>query len=116
MAKAPKNLPASTRQRLLDQARASGRPFTEVLQYFAMERFLYRLSQSPHADSFILKGALLLTAWKAPAARPTVDIDLLGRTTNDLDEISRMVQEVCRAGTEPDGIVFDAESVRVRRI
>jgi hypothetical protein len=61
-----------------------------------MERFLYRLSQSQHADSFVLKGALLLTAWKAPASRPTVDIDLLGRTTNELDEISRMVQEVCR--------------------
>jgi hypothetical protein len=45
-----------------------------------------------------------------------VDIDLLGRTTNELDEISRMVHEVCRAETEPDGIVFDAESVRVRRI
>jgi len=43
----------------MNSAKASGRPFQEVLQYFAMERFLYRLSLSPHAERFILKGALL---------------------------------------------------------
>jgi len=49
-----KDLAASVRQRLLNEARASNRPFQEVLQYFAMERFLYRLSQSSHAKKFIL--------------------------------------------------------------
>lgn len=49
---------ASVRQRLLNQSRAQGRPFQELLQYFAMERFLYRLSRSPSSDSFVLKGAL----------------------------------------------------------
>ena len=43
------NLPASVHDRLLNQAPATHRPFAELLQYFAMERFLYRLSQSPHA-------------------------------------------------------------------
>lgn len=57
-----RDLGASVRQRLLNQARLQGRPFQELLQYFAMERFLYRLSKSPFADRFILKGALLLTA------------------------------------------------------
>jgi hypothetical protein len=37
---------ASVRQRLLNQSRAQERPFQELLQYFAMERFLYRLSKS----------------------------------------------------------------------
>ena len=54
-----KNLPASVRQRLQNHAKEAGRPFQEVLQYFAMERFLYRLAQSHHADKFILKGAVL---------------------------------------------------------
>ena len=49
-----KNIGASVRQRLLNKARETGRPFSELLQYFAMERFLYRLSQSEHADKFIL--------------------------------------------------------------
>lgn len=61
-AKAPENIPASVRQRLLNRAKRDQRPFNELLQYYAMERFLYRLSQSPHAGRFILKGALMLRA------------------------------------------------------
>jgi hypothetical protein len=57
------NLAASIRQRLLNKARETGRPFNEMLQYFAMERFLYRLARSPYAGRFVLKGALMFTAW-----------------------------------------------------
>ena len=53
-----KNISASVRQRLLNRAHHDSRPFNELLQYYAMERFLYRLSCSAHADCFILKGAL----------------------------------------------------------
>jgi hypothetical protein len=70
------NVAASVRQRLQNVARTTGRPFQEVLQYFAMERFLYRLSQSTHSDRFVLKGALMFNVWRAPASRPTKDIDL----------------------------------------
>ena len=44
----PHNVSASVHQRLLNIARETARPFDEVLQYFAMERFLYRLSQTKH--------------------------------------------------------------------
>lgn len=54
-----RNVAASIRQRLMNKAKASERPFQELLQYFAMERFLYRLSQSPHSGRFVLKGALV---------------------------------------------------------
>ena len=78
MTKRPiKDVAASTRQRLYNNAQETGRPFQEVLQYFAMERFLYRLAQSRHADKFVLKGALMFTAWRAPFSRPTKDIALL---------------------------------------
>ncbi len=107
---------ASVRQRLLNQARAQGRPFQELLQYFAMERFLYRLSRSPLRDRFVLKGALLLTAWRAPLSRPTMDIDLAGRTSNNLDHIAEHIGAVCETVTEPDGIVFDRASIEVSRI
>ena len=56
--KKPVNMAASVRQRLLDKPRTDKRPFNELLQYFAMERFLYRLSRSPQVDKFVLKGAL----------------------------------------------------------
>jgi hypothetical protein len=59
----PKDIAASVRQRLLNEARASNRPFNEILQYFAMERFLFRLAASPHGERFVLKGALLLVIW-----------------------------------------------------
>jgi hypothetical protein len=72
-----KNLPTSIHDRLLNQARTSGRPFNELLQYYAIERFLYRLSRSPYANQFVLKGALLFRVWGLQAFRPTRDIDLL---------------------------------------
>ena len=48
-----RDLAASVRQRLLNHAHAQGRPFQELLQYYAIERFLYRLAQSSHCDKFI---------------------------------------------------------------
>jgi hypothetical protein len=105
------------RQRLLNKARETGRPFSELLQYFAMERFLYRLSKSEHADKFVLKGALMLTAWNAPLLRPTMDIDLLGRTGNDIEAMAAIVRQICTGRVEPDdGLVFDAATVQGERI
>ena len=64
-----RDIGAAVRQRLLNKSRTQGRPFQELLQYFAMERFLYRLAKSPYSVRFVLKGALLLTAWRAPQSR-----------------------------------------------
>jgi len=114
--RSPKNIVASIRQRLLDKARETGRPFNEVLQYFAMERFLYRLSKSPYADSFILKGALMLTVWEAPLTRPTLDIDLLGWVDNRIETIVRVTREICRQEVEPDGVAFDIATIGAERI
>ena len=110
------DIAASVRQRLLNLASKEGRPFNEVLQYFAMERFLYRRSQSPHGDRFVLKGALLFTVWQTPATRPTMDIDLLGRTSSSIDNVIGVFQEVCRQPVDPDGLAFDPASVVAERI
>lgn len=42
------NLAVSVQARLQNHARATKRPFQELLQYYAMERFLYRLSTTQH--------------------------------------------------------------------
>ena len=112
----PMNIAASVRQRLLDKARETGRPFNELLQYFAMERFLYRLSKSPYADNFVLKGALMFTVWEAPLTRPTLDIDLLGRIDNRIETIVRVAREICRQEVEPDGLAFDITTIEAERI
>ncbi len=106
-----KNLPASVRQRLTNTAKETDRPFQEMLQYFAMERFLYRLTRSRHADKFVLKGALMFTAWGGPSSRPTKDIDFLARMDNAVEAVVEVMREVCGQVVEPDGLVFDAESV-----
>jgi hypothetical protein len=111
-----RNLPASVRQRLLDRARKDKRPFNELLQYYAMERFLYRLARSAHAERFILKGALMLRVWRAPEIRPTMDIDMLGRTSNDEASIVAQVREIMAVDVVPDGLVFDPPSIQAERI
>jgi hypothetical protein len=68
------NIPASIRQRLFDLSKRENRPFGEVLQYYAMERFLFRLSKSKYADRFILKGALLLAVWRSEVSRSTMEL------------------------------------------
>lgn len=65
----PSNLAASVHARLINLAAAQGRRFNDLLQLYAMERLLYRLSKSPHASKFLLKGALLLRVWDPVPAR-----------------------------------------------
>lgn len=52
-----RNMGASVRARLLNRARETRQDFNLVLTRYALERLLYRLSISPHADQFLLKGA-----------------------------------------------------------
>ncbi len=114
--KTPRNIAASVRQRLLNRAKSDQRPFNELLQYYAMERFLYRLSQSPHADRFILKGALMLRVWHTPEFRPTMDIGLLGRTSNDEAGIVAQIRDILAVEVDSDGLVFDPASIQAERI
>lgn len=112
-----KDVPASVRQRLLNIARDTERPFGELLQYYAMERFLYRLSVTPFKRKFVLKGALMLVAWKAPVSRPTMDIDLLGRMENRIEDIESVIRTACAQNLDPDdGLSFDESSVVGQRI
>ena len=106
-----KNIAASVHQRLLNKSRESSRPFNELLQHFAIERFIYRLSKSPHADRFILKGALMFAAWIGSISRPTMDIDLLGKIENNLELIRTVIKDACTMEVENDGIIFHKDTV-----
>jgi len=107
---------ASARQRLLNRARNDKRPFNELLQYYAMERFLYRLSRSNHANHFILKGALMLRVWRAPEFRPTMDIDMLGRTSNEEIAIVAQIRDILATPFPDDGLLFDSGSIETEPI
>lgn len=116
MADHPSNLPASIHQRLLNQAKEQSRPLQELLQYFAIERFLFRLSQSPHATRFYLKGALMLRLWDAPLSRPTIDVDLMGQQVLSQDELEQVIKDICVHQVPDDGCCFEAATVQAQPI
>jgi predicted nucleotidyltransferase component of viral defense system len=106
------NLPVSVLHRLRNKARAEGRNPQEILRYYAIERFLYRLAQSDYAEQFVLKGALIFLAWGLDLARPTRDIDLAGFAPANVETVSRIMREVCRTAVIADGMEYEADSVR----
>lgn len=111
-----RNLQASLHQQLLNSARKQGRLFNDLIVYYAIERFLYRLSQSPYADRLILKGGLMLHVWQLANTRITRDIDLLGRLSNDPDQIAALIREIVQIPVEADGLTFDISTLVVRPI
>ncbi|MCO4761458.1 MAG: nucleotidyl transferase AbiEii/AbiGii toxin family protein [Myxococcales bacterium] len=107
-----KNLPASVRARLLNLARDKGEDFAGLLTRYVLERFMYRLGSSEHAERFVLKGATLFAIWSDQPHRPTRDLDLLGFGINDVPALVGVFQQVCEQDVEPDGLVFDPASVQ----
>ena len=83
LSKPATNIAASVRQRLLNRAREKQEDFALLLTKYALERVLYRLSQSKYERIFVLKGALLFELWTEQAHRPTRDADFLGQGDND---------------------------------
>lgn len=106
----------SIHQKLLNLRDKTHRPFNELLQHFFIERFLYRLSQSSYKDRFILKGGLMLKLWYGIEARPTKDIDMLGRVNNSIDNLKNIVKDIISVSVPDDGIVFDPNSVEGEEI
>jgi len=110
------NVGASVRQRLLNLRDKTGEDFNALLTQFAIERFLYRLSQSSHAERFVLKGALLFRVWFGSLHRPTKDLDLLGFGEPTPDSVTAMVSQIIATTVEDDGITFDEDSVQAEEI
>lgn len=105
----PRNIPASVRTRLLNLARQSGEEFHQQLQYYAIERFLFRLSRTEWSDRLVVKGATMFRAWGTPLGRPTRDIDFLGRIDSSPTAIERVVRDCLAIEHAEDGIVFNPE-------
>ena len=109
------DLAASIRAKLLNIAKAENTDFNQVLVRYALERLLYRVSQSEYSDQFLLKGALLFTLWYDMPHRPTRDADLLGFGDSDLKSIENAFREISSIQVD-DGIFFDPDSVVVEEI
>ena len=108
--KPPTNMPASVRGRLEDVARQRRVELQLLLSDFAIERLLYRLGASVHAQLFILKGATLFKLWGGEQLRATWDLDLLGRGTRRVEGVVEVVRALCGVESD-DGIIFEGSSV-----
>ena len=104
------------RQRLLNLGRERGEDFNLTLTRYGTERLLYRLSQSAHAERFVLKGALLLALWTGRLQRPTRDLDLLAHGDSSQEALTKLFRDICVVAVEADGLTFDPETVRVTEI
>ena len=114
--KALKNFAASVRVRLLNYAKEHGDNYQRILTRYAIERLLFRLSQTEAVEHYILKGAMLFVAWPEHPFRPTRDLDLLGQGDPDPDVISELFTRICQVEAPDDGIVFDAATLKVEPV
>lgn len=106
----------SVHVRLKSEADRQGRAFDEIVNLYAVERFLHRLGRSPQRERFAVKGAFMLRHWLGGDVRPTKDLDLLA--PSDLDEraIRESVAAILGTPVEDDGIEYDPASLGVRPI
>jgi len=102
----PRNLAASVRQRLMNLSRERGEEFQLVLTRYGLERLLYRLTQSPHAGQFVLKGAALFQLWTGQPHRSTRDLDLLGQGEPSTGRLRQLFQDICSLTVADDGLTF----------
>lgn len=110
MAREPKDLRASVRQRLLNLAREEERIFEVVLVAFGLERLIYRLSISKYRNDFVLKGGMLVTLWTADPGRYTRDVDFLAFGAKDEDKLKAAFADILSIDGG-DGLAFDAANI-----
>lgn len=111
MTKKLTNTPGAIKAQLVKIAHERREDFNLLFIRYVQERLLYRLSQSPHSDAFVLKGATLFTLWKGEPHRPTKDLDLLGRGEATSSALQRVFSDICRTEVFDDGLVFDVDSI-----
>jgi len=111
-----KNVAHSIFQKLLSRARINKEDFNLLLSRYGMERFLYRLSISPHKNRFILKGASLFLVWKGQNYRVTRDADLLGFGDPGLDLLTKVFHDICGVEYKNDGMIYHPDSLKVEEI
>jgi hypothetical protein len=112
----PPNIAASVHTRLKNQFNSAREDFQVILTRYALERFLYRMSQSSHQEQFILKGALLFSVWSDQPHRPTRDLDLLGRGDNTLSYLEQVFSDICQTIVPDDGLEFNPDTIKSQKI
>ena len=89
-------------------------PTQEYLVRHVLESFLDRLTRTPYADDYVLKGGILLAAYGV--RRPTKDADANAVSADvDAEHLTVVVRAVAAVAIE-DGVVFDTDTITVQEI
>lgn len=100
---------------LQNRARRENRGTQELLTMYIVERWLARMSRSPFADDFVLKGGMLLASFGS--RRPTVDADALARNmASDEQTVGARVSEIASRPAPDDGVEFLPETISTQFI
>jgi hypothetical protein len=102
----------SVHQRPLNIRDTTGEQFNHLLMRYGLERLLYRVQASGHAETFVLKGAMLFALWHDVPGRPTRDIDLLSFGDLTHDRLRAIFADACAVEVQNDGLRFDADSIQ----
>ena len=111
----PVDNPAAVHRGLLALTRRRKADFNAILVQYAIERLIDRLSRSPHADRFVLKGAMLFRVWTGELQRPTKDVDFLGHGDPSPAAVAEAVTAIVSIDAK-DGPRFDAASIAAQEI
>jgi hypothetical protein len=96
---------SSIRSKLLNIAKKEDVFYQTILTRYFQERLLYRMSQTKYRSNFYLKGGALMYAYEKFAARPTLDIDVLGNNiTNEGTTIVATFKETRNQAPVPMGL------------
>jgi hypothetical protein len=113
------NAAQSIKARLSNLARVRNADPMNVMTTYALERLLYRLSVSSHANDYCLKGAMLFNVWgNGDPHRPTSDLDLSGfDPAGDIAKLRLVLDDICRMAPQQVGhdygLVFDPATLRI---
>ncbi len=115
----PTNFAASAYAKLKNISDEKKWNFMHLLIRYGTERFLYRLSVSPSAHQFVLKGGNLFVIWqKGNNSRPTIDSDMLFFGNIESEHLQTIFKEAAESNASPnDGMRYDMneQSGRVGR-
>lgn len=111
-----KNPAASVRARLLAHAKQHGDNYQRILTRYAIERLLFRLSQTEAVERYVLKGAMLFVTWPEHVFRPTSDLDLLGQGNPTPAAIAELFTRICQVEVPSDGIRFDPAGLKIEAV
>lgn len=85
-------------------------PMNKIWKQLLLERFLARLSVSPHQNKFIFKGGLLLAQYIV-INRETIDLDfMLTKLKAESQQIEKAIKEISAIDTQ-DGFYFTWNSI-----